>query len=72
MDVPKWEDKTPKSNKVEDGRLVRPLEQAGRFSKQVQAVIKSFRSHLKQGRTPFDTKVDVRWTPKEDKDARQE
>lgn len=71
MDVPQWEDKTPK-NTVENGRLVRPLEQVGHLSKQVRAVIKDFLSHLKQGRRPFDTKVDVRWEPKEDKDAGQE
>ena len=30
MEIPQWEDKTPKENKVEDGRLVRPFEQTVR------------------------------------------
>lgn len=66
MEIPKWEDKTPKENKVEDGRLVRPLEQMLQDPK-TKAIVDKLTKLREQGRR-FDA-VNVTW---EDKDARQE
>lgn len=76
MEIPKWEDKTPKSNKVEDGRLVRPFEQTVRKHPAVGALWDAFDKIRKKaaakGRRPMDTMLDTRHQPEEDKDAGQE